>query len=139
MPKLTVVFGLVLCAISVLIAVYLLGFGGGEIKSPTIFIPCAIGIPLILLGILAMIRPGLRKHVMHAAVTVGLLGALAALGRGIPQLIRVFRGETVDWLPVSTVWAMAIVCVTFVLVCVESFIAAGKARRASEEMAAKNP
>lgn len=132
MPKLTMVFGLLLCGVSALIVVYLLFFAGGEIKSVSVLIPCAVGIPLFFLGLFAQIRPAARKHLMHAAVSVGLLGALAALGRGVPQLLKVVRGEVVDWLPVSTVWAMVIICVTYVLVCIESFISARKARQAAE-------
>ncbi|MFN7732475.1 MAG: hypothetical protein ACK5OB_11270 [Pirellula sp.] len=131
MPKLTVAFGGLLCAVSILVVLYLLFAAGGEVKSPSVLIPCAVGIPLIILGIASDLRPNLRKHLMHAAVTVGLLGALAALGRGIPQLIKVIRGEVVDWLPLSSVWAMAILCVTYVFVCVESFVAARRARQAA--------
>lgn len=131
MPKLTVAFGGLLCAISVCVVLYLVFAAGGEVKSPSVLIPCAVGIPLIALGIASELRPNLRKHLMHAAVTVGLLGALAALGRGIPQLFKVIRGEVVDWLPLSSVWAMAIICVTYVFVCVESFVAARRARQAA--------
>ena len=131
MPKLTMVFGLLLCGVSVSIMIYLLGFAGGEVKSASVLIPMAVGIPLFILGLFAQIRPGARKHLMHAAVSLGLLGALAALSRGVPQLLKVVRGEAVDWLPVSTVWAMVIICVTYVLVCIESFISARKARQAA--------
>jgi hypothetical protein len=131
MPKLTVAFGGLLCAISVCVVLYLVFAAGGEVKSPSVWIPSAVGIPLIALGIASELRPNLRKHLMHAAVTVGLLGALAALGRGIPQLFKVIRGEVVDWLPLSSVWAMAIICVTYVFVCVESFVAARRARQAA--------
>lgn len=139
MPRLTVAFGGLLCAISILVVLYLVFAAGGEVKSPSVLIPCAVGIPLIVLGIASELRPNLRKHLMHAAVTVGLLGALAALGRGIPQLFKVIRGEVVDWLPLSSVWAMAIICVTYVFVCVESFVAARRARQAAAATGSEPP
>jgi hypothetical protein len=127
MPKITVVFGLLLCGLTLATLIVT-----REIGSITIFIPTMVGLPLVLLGLGAILKPHLRKHLMHVAVTIGLLGALAALGRGIPQALKIMRGEVVDWLPVSMVWAMILICVTYVFVCVESFISARRARQAAE-------
>ena len=124
MPNITIIFGLLLCALSVVTLV----LTGGKVGSVSIFIPCFVGVPLLLLGILAAARPNARKHAMHAAAAFGLLGGLAALGRGTPQALKILRGEEVDLLPVSMVWAMTLICITFVLVCIESFISARKAR-----------
>ena len=124
MPKITVVFGLILLALTI-VTLILTGFPP---KSISVFIPSFVGIPLLLLGLFAVARPGARKHAMHAAAAFGLLGGIAALGRGIPQALKIVRGEEVDILPVSMVWAMIIICLTFVFVCVESFISARKAR-----------
>jgi hypothetical protein len=124
MPKITVVFGLLLCALPVITLV----MTGGKVGSVSIFIPCFVGVPLFLLGLFAVARPSARKHAMHAAAGLALLGGLAALGRGIPQAIKIVRGEDVDVLPVSMVWAMVLICTTFVFVCVESFISARRAR-----------
>ena len=127
MPIITVVFGLLLSCLTVFVWIY-----NGRIESFSVFIPTFVGVPLILLGLFSLMKPALRKHLMHAAVTLGLLGALAALGRGIPQILKVLRQEAVDWLPVSMVWAMVILCVTYVFLCSESFISARKARQAAE-------
>ncbi|MFO0011586.1 MAG: hypothetical protein ACK553_02500 [Planctomycetota bacterium] len=124
MPKITVVFGLLLCVLSVVTLI----LTGGQINSISIFIPCFVGVPLLLLGLFAVARPAARKHAMHAAAALGLLGGLAALGRGIPQAMKILRGDEVDLLPVSMVWAMVLICITFVFVCVESFVSARKAR-----------
>jgi hypothetical protein len=124
MPKITVVFGLMLLALTIVTLV----LTGWPPKSISVFIPSFVGIPLLALGLLGTARPGARKHAMHAAAALGLLGGLAALGRGIPQALKILRGEEVDILPVSMVWAMIIICLTFVFVCVESFISARKAR-----------
>jgi len=134
MPKITVVFGILLCGLTAAILLY-----KGGVGSVSIFIPTLIGVPLIVLGLVAIVQPSLRKHVMHAAVTVGLLGALAALGRGIPQLLKIVKGDEVDWLAVSMVWAMILICVTYVLVCIESFVAARKARLAGQSSADGSP
>jgi hypothetical protein len=112
---------------------------GGLPKSITAYIPMFVGIPLLILGIVAETREGARKHAMHAAAALGLLGGLAALGRGIPKALEIMRGEEVDLLPTSMVWAMTLICITFVLVCVESFISARRARLASETRSSGEP
>lgn len=124
MPNITIIFGVLLCALSAVTLV----LTGGKVNSISIFIPCFVGIPLLFLGILAAVRPGTRKHAMHAAAAFGLLGGLAALGRGIPQALKILRGEEVELLPLSMVWAMTLICITYVFVCIESFISARKAR-----------
>lgn len=129
MPNITIVFGGLLCALSVVTLL----LTGGEVKSVSIFIPCFVGIPLLFLGILGGLRPGARKHAMHGAAALGLLGGLAALGRGIPQALKILRGEAVDVLPFAMVWAMTLICITFVFICIESFISARRARLSQGE------
>jgi hypothetical protein len=124
MPNITIIFGVLLCALSVVTLV----LTGGKVNSISIFIPCFVGVPLLFLGILAAARPGARKHAMHAAAAFGLLGGLAALGRGIPKAVEILRGGEVELLPLSMVWAMTLICITYVFVCIESFISARKAR-----------
>lgn len=129
MPKITIIFGLLLCGMSAL-ALILVG-GLQNVKSPTMWIPMGFGVPLILLGAVAALKPTLRMHVMHAAVLVGLIGGLASLWQGISQLIKLANGQEVKALAAGMVWAMAVVCLAFVGMCVQSFIAARKQRENS--------
>jgi hypothetical protein len=123
MSKITMLFGALLCGVSLLGLLI-----AGKVSSPTIFIPMFVGVPLFLLGLFSELKPTLRKHLMHVAVTLGLLGALAALGRGIPQLIKMAGGAEVDPLPLASVWTMILLCSTYVVLCVQSFIQARRAR-----------
>ena len=123
MPKVTIVFGLLLCGLSAMVLIV-----KSEFKFGTWLIPAAVGLPLIVLGVLASKNSASRKHYMHVAVTVGLLGGLLALVPGISQLITLMRGEVVDSLRAGTVWPMILLCFAFVGLCVQSFIAARKAR-----------
>jgi hypothetical protein len=127
MPKVTIVFGLLLCGLS---AVTLLL--KGEFKLGTWLIPTGFGIPLMVLGIYAAKSIASRKHFMHAAVMVGLLGGLLALFQGVSQLIKLANGAEVNALAAGMVWAMTVLCFAFVGLCVQSFIAARKARQSSE-------
>jgi hypothetical protein len=68
-------------------------------------------------------------HVMHAAVTLALLGGLLALFQGVSQSVRMaFQGKEILPLAATMIWAMAILCFAFVGLCIQSFIAARKAR-----------
>ena len=127
MAKITMLFGVLLIAIS--LAIWLCV---DQVRSISIFIPAFVGLPLTLLGVGAAQAPDLRKHFMHGAVLIGLLGGLAALGRGIPQVLKVIRGEAVETLPLVSVWSMAILCFIYVGLCVQSFIAARRARQGGE-------
>ena len=124
MPKVTVIFGLLLCALSAAVLV-----AKGEFKMGTWLIPSCVGLPLIVLGLVAAKSAAARMHVMHAAVTLALLGGLLALFQGVSQIVRLaFQGKEIQPLAATMIWAMAILCFVFVGMCVQSFIAARKAR-----------
>ena len=104
----------------------------GKGKSITALIPAFVGVALALCGILAL-NESMLKHAMHAASVVGLLGALAGAGRGVMGLPKFFSGDpTLNQRSFLFVWLMTVICGVFVLLCVQSFIAARK-RRVSEE------
>ncbi len=127
MPKVTVIFGLLLCALSAAVAGVF--YMRGEFKSFSWLIPSVVGLPLIVLGVIAAKNAGARMHVMHAAVTLALLGGLLALFQGVSQVVRlVFQGKEILPLAAAMIWAMTILCFVFVGMCVQSFIAARKAR-----------
>jgi uncharacterized membrane protein len=109
-----------------LILVGLAGYFGTGTESVTALIPAFVGLPLLLLGLLAL-KESLRKHAMHAAAAVGLLGFLASAGR---LLWTRFAGTTAAVLSQAS---MAVLCAVFVGLCVKSFI---DARRARENKAA---
>ena len=124
MPKITIAFGLLLCGLSA--AVLLLK---PEIKSYTWLIPSVVGLPLIVLGLVASVNTASKKHVMHAAVTLALLGGLVALVQGTRQIFQfMFSGKEISPLAAGMIWAMTVLCFAFVGLCVQSFIAARKAR-----------
>lgn len=104
-----------------------------EMASLTALIPAFFGLPLIVCGVLAL-NENRRKHAMHAAAVIGLLGFLAPLGRLIPTMIRgTFELNTAT----QGMLAMMALCLVFVVLCVKSFIDARIARKAKE--AAERP
>lgn len=72
MPLAAIVIGVLLAAV---------GLGGWmltEMRSWTALIPAILGGFLILLGVVSRWKPNLRKHLMHAAMGVALLGLLGS-------------------------------------------------------------
>ena len=126
MPKTAITFGILLI---------LLGLGGfgyaaatlppdsSVTKIMTALIPAVLGLILVILGFLAKSKENLRKHLMHGAVLVGLLGFLATVS-SVMKLSALFNGTADRPLAVVSQFITAILCLVFVLLCVKSFIAA---------------
>src|SRR5688572_30910015 len=98
---------------TLLVLIGILGYINGVTTnhaSVTALIPAFFGIVLLLLGILARKSEGLRKHLMHVAVIVALIGFLASAGRLLSKLGELSYNAAV----VSQV-SMALVCLLFVI------------------------
>jgi hypothetical protein len=109
-------------------------------RSVTAMIPAVAGVLLGICGLLAL-NPRFLKHAMHAAAMVGLLGTLAAGGRGMMGFGKMLGGDTtINHRALLFVWLMALLCGIFVVCCIQSFRNARKRRKASdaESSAAKS-
>jgi len=123
MAQTTLVFG------GLLIVLGLASYFGTGGESVTALIPAFFGIALALAGLLAR-REAWRKHAMHVAAVVGVLGFLGS-ARGLLQLPLLLTAGGVERpAAVLAQAAMAILMAVFVALCVRSFIAARRAREA---------
>jgi nitrate/nitrite transporter NarK len=131
MPKHSIVFGALLVGLGLLAFFYPEPLGVGkdgkpaEPGHPTSLSPVAIGSLLILAGAVSVIQPSIRKHAMHAAAMIGLMGAL---GGFIPVILRKFAIEEVA---VKVGLGMAILSTIFVVLCVNSFVQARVLRKSN--------
>ena len=92
--------------------------------SITAMIPAFFGVVLVICAMIARASEGARKHAMHAAVAIGLIGAIAALARGIPGALNdVTRPAVLSQL------AMGVLLLIYVGLGVRSFIEARRARQ----------
>ncbi len=98
----------------------------GTAPSITALIPAFFGLPIALLGVLAL-SDAYRKHAMHAVAVLALLGLLAPTARLVMQLVR---GADVAWLPLLSLVLMAFLSGGLLALCVKSFI---DARRQAEQ------
>lgn len=104
-----------------LIVLGLIGYFGSGMVSPTALIPSFFGILLAVLGFVAQ-NPARRKMAMHIAVMVALVGFIGSV-RGLVTAVLMLTGEPAAR-PVAAISQaiMAILTLTFTVMCVRSFI-----------------
>lgn len=129
--------------ISIVVGLVLAGYGAlsyftAESKSPTALIPAAFGAAFVLLGLLAS-NEKLRKHAMHLAALVALLGFLGGAFMGFPKIPALVSGTIGENLPPEKARSaenaarsqiiLALVCLVFFGMTLNSFIQARLARK----------
>jgi hypothetical protein len=120
MPALAIITGAILDAMGIL------GFVLTGAKSMTALIPSLFGTIIVLCGLIALLRPAARKHAMHSAVAVALVGFLGGILRSGPKLPALFAGQPVEPSAVA-IWmqfSFALICLAFVAAGIHSFIKA---------------
>jgi hypothetical protein len=122
MPSISIVCGIFLILVG--IAGYVYGMMGNA-ASVTALIPAFFGIALLLLGFLAKAKENLRKHLMHVAVAIALIGFILPAGRILMKVSSLTLSAAV----ISQI-AMAVICLFHVILSIQSFI---NARRTSAE------
>ena len=105
------------------------GKGG---KSITALIPAAFGLLLLIFGTLALKAEWL-KHAMHGAATVALLAVILGGARVAMKLGSWMSGDMTESQnrAFQMVALMSITCLIFIGFCVNSFIAARRAKTAA--------
>ncbi len=119
MARVTIGFGVVLIVLGV-------GFYfDTEMKSVTALIPTFLGAVLLLLGILGL-KDNLRKHAMHTAVLLALLGAIGSGARLAMGTGTFGKAQTEQLI-------LVVLCLAYVALGVRSFIMARRARAGRAE------
>ncbi len=113
----------IICGI-LLILVGLGGYAYGMMEgraSLTALIPAVLGLILALLGFVANAKENLRKHIMHGAVLVGLVGFLATVS-SVFKLPSLFDGTAERPAAIVAQFLTALISFVFVVLCVKSFV-----------------
>lgn len=114
MPNTAILFG------RLLILLGIIGYGYGiysDNASLTALIPAIFGLLLMALGHISNAKENLRKHLMHVAVLIGLIGFIVPLIRIVPKL-----GDFQLTFAAAMLISMSVLCLVFVILCVKSFI-----------------
>lgn len=123
MAKFSILLGIILITLG------LISYFGISSESITALIPTFLGIPILILGYLALNEKYL-KHAMHGALVLVILGFGGTVG-GLIKFFRMLGGEVFERSSAITVQAiMAVLCLVFLIFAIKSFI---DARRGKSE------
>ena len=125
MSPIAIFFGVVLSILGV--ALYSASDLEAE-KRWTALIPTGVGIILIICGLIARNEKA-RKHAMHVAALLGLIGCVAPLVMVIKKWASTSEFNNLSG---GGQLAMSALCGVFLALCVKSFIDVRKARKAAE-------
>lgn len=120
MAKISITFGVILILLG------LISYFGISSESITALIPAFLGIPVLILGIIALNEKYL-KHAMHAATILILLGFVGTTIRVLPVIFSGDEIKNPDAVKVQLV--MTLICLAFLILAVKSFIDARRARK----------
>ena len=120
MPSTAIGCGLSLILVG--LAGYVYGIMEGK-ASITALIPALFGIVIAILGAFAQSKESLRKHLMHGALLVALIGFIIPLGRVLSK----GRDISLSAAVISQL-AMALICLIFLIIGIQSFVNARRSR-----------
>lgn len=115
-PSITIALGVALIVVGVA------GYFLTGAVSLTALIPAAFGLVIALAGVIARDERK-RKHAMHAAVVVALLGFLGSI-RGLLQIGDVFAGTAARPAAIVAQTIMAVLTLGYIVIAVRSFVQA---------------
>lgn len=122
MVKTTIITSLILIILGVTAALVF--------QAKTALIPAYFGLPLLGCGLLAL-KESMRKHAMHGASLLALLGTLMPGAMVVMALVKLAGGgEIARPYAIGLQAAMALVCGVFLILCIQSFIQARRNRQA---------
>ncbi len=123
MAKFSIAFGVTLIILG------LISYFGISSESITALIPAFLGIPVLVLGFIALNEKYL-KHAMHGVAVLMLLGFGGTVS-GLLKFFRMIGGEVFERPSAITIQAiMAVLCLIFLIFAIKSFI---DARRKKSE------
>ena len=126
MPKITLLTG------SLLIVLGILSYVLTGMESKTALIPAIFGIVYVILGALGY-KDNLRKHVMHVAAALALISLFPTF-KGTINAIKLITGAAVEVARPAAAYAqglMFLISLTFLILCIRSFVIARLMRKSS--------
>lgn len=122
MPLLTILIG------AALVVTGAVAYFVSDSSSLTALIPAAVGLLLVITGLIAR-TPKLRKHAIHGALAVALLGAIGSL-MNVAKLGDLIAGTAERPGAIISSTIMLVLLVALITAGVRSFIAARRGRQA---------
>jgi len=117
MTKTTIYAGIILIILGIV------AYFASHAQSITALIPVLFGAPIFILGLIAR-KESIRKHVVHGALVVALIGLVGSVN-GIPQFVAMVLGNNVlrpAAVIVKTI--MALILLVYIIMGINSFVQA---------------
>jgi len=119
--RLTAVIG------GLLVLTGVIGFVVTGAASVTALIPAFVGLLLLLAALIGSRSEGVRRHAMHAALLISLLGALGSL-MNVVKLGEVFAGTAERPAAIIASTVLLVLTVVHLVLGIRSFVAARRSR-----------
>lgn len=100
-------------------------------ESITSLIPAVIGVLLLIAGGVAARAPGARRHAVHAALVIALLGALGSL-MNVAQIGDLISGDAERPAAIVVSLIMFVLLIAYLAAGIRSFVAARKAEQGAD-------
>ena len=118
MHRWTIQFGLLL------VATGLVGYYFAEAKQPMLLIPAMLGIAMFVCGVVAA-QVAMRMLALHVAALIGLIGFVGPVA-------TLFK-DAANTAAVLSKGFTSSLCLMFVMMCINSFLEARRARKAGKD------
>lgn len=115
LPVASIIFGLLLCALSVL------GMVGSVEKIATAFVPMMFGIPLVITGIISL-NPHRGRVWMGIAAAIAFLGFITAVGCAVYRVGEMAQGEKTNVFAFELVGGLAGLSGVFLVIWLVAFL-----------------
>ena len=132
MARVCIVFGLLLCGLTIGVLVI------APIKNPAYFIPMMLGIPILFCGVVAL-NPHRLAAFLRIAAAIAAFGGFVGAMRVGACCVRLSQDHGVNMMALRLVSAMTIGCLLFALVCMLSVVRMRRRRLVGGRIAAKAP
>ncbi|MEX1211359.1 MAG: hypothetical protein WEA36_00800 [Balneolaceae bacterium] len=131
MPKITKTIGLVLILLGVI------SYIATSAVSITALIPSFFGVVFYGLGMLGAKNESMRKHAMHAALLLALLGLAGSFG-GLTSVFGALGGTPIERPAAAFSQSlMALLCIFFLILGIKSFRAARMSQESEQSPASE--
>jgi hypothetical protein len=108
MARFGIVSGLLLC-VDTAMALF-----GSVSKSPLLFIPMMLGIPILFFGVVAL-NPHRRRQALATAAGIGAIGCVIGFGELVHLVSKWVNTETVNLHSTRIVALMVAICMVFLV------------------------
>lgn len=112
---------------SLLTATGVIAWIATSMSSVTALIPAFVGVLLLVAGLIARRGEAVRRHAMHAAMAVALLGALGSL-MNVAKIGSLFDGTAERPVAIIVSLIMFVALVVYLVFGIRSFVQARKSR-----------